>query len=308
MPTVLQLASLRPEIQAELDARYTVHTASKLPEGWLDAHGGEIDGIVTGGHNGLSTALLTGLPNLKIVAINGVGYDKVDLDAAKGRGVRVTNTPDVLTDDVADLAVGLTIMLLRRLHHAHGHVTAGQWPTRDMPLARKVSGKRFGILGMGRIGQAVGRRLAAFDGKISYTDVAEKPVPYTFVSDLVTLAKGSDVLVVCAAASGSTKGLVNQAVLEALGPEGSLVNIARGSIVDEPALVHALKNGTLGGAALDVFVDEPNAPPELFGMDNVVVTPHIASATHETRAAMGSLMLANLDAFFAGKDLLTPVV
>jgi lactate dehydrogenase-like 2-hydroxyacid dehydrogenase len=158
MPTVLQLASLRPEIQAELDARYTVHTASKLPEGWLDAHGGEIDGVVTGGHNGIPTALLTGLPNLKIVAINGVGYDKVDLDAAKSRGVRITNTPDVLTDDVADLAVGLTIMLLRRLHHAHGHVTAGQWPSREMPLARKVSGKRFGILGMGRIGQAVGRR------------------------------------------------------------------------------------------------------------------------------------------------------
>jgi lactate dehydrogenase-like 2-hydroxyacid dehydrogenase len=176
MPTVLQLASLRPEIQAELDARYTVHTASKLPEGWLDAHGGEIDGVVTGGHNGIPTALLTGLPNLKIVAINGVGYDKVDLDAAKSRGVRITNTPDVLTDDVADLAVGLTIMLLRRLHHAHGHVTAGQWPSREMPLARKVSGKRFGILGMGRIGQAVGRRLAAFDGKISYTDTAASGV------------------------------------------------------------------------------------------------------------------------------------
>jgi lactate dehydrogenase-like 2-hydroxyacid dehydrogenase len=308
MPTVLQLASLRPEIQAELDARYTVHTASKLPEGWLDAHGGEIDGVVTGGHNGIPTALLTGLPNLKIVAINGVGYDKVDLDAAKSRGVRITNTPDVLTDDVADLAVGLTIMLLRRLHHAHGHVTAGQWPSREMPLARKVSGKRFGILGMGRIGQAVGRRLAAFDGKISYTDTAEKPVPYSFVADLTSLAKGSDVLVVCAAASGSTKGLVNQAVLEALGPDGALVNIARGSIVDEPALVQALKDGKLGGAALDVFVDEPNVPPELFGMHNVVVTPHIASGTHETRAAMGSLMLANLDAFFAGKELPTPVV
>ncbi len=308
MPTVLQLASLRPEIQAELDARYTVHTASKLPEGWLDAHGGEIDGVVTGGHNGIPTALLTGLPNLKIVAINGVGYDKVDLDAAKSRGVRITNTPDVLTDDVADLAVGLTIMLLRRLHHAHGHVTAGQWPSREMPLAHKVSGKRFGILGMGRIGQAVGRRLAAFDGKISYTDTAEKPVPYSFVADLTSLAKGSDVLVVCAAASGSTKGLVNQAVLEALGPDGALVNIARGSIVDEPALVQALKDGKLGGAALDVFVDEPNVPPELFGMHNVVVTPHIASGTHETRAAMGSLMLANLDAFFAGKELPTPVV
>ena len=308
MPTLLLLAKMRPEIQSQLDARYTVHHLETLPQGWLDQHGGDIDAVLTGGHNGIPTALLTGLPNLKIVAINGVGYDKVDLEAAKSRGVRVTNTPDVLTDDVADLAVGLTIMLLRRLHHAHGHVSAGKWPKGEMPLARKVSGKRFGILGMGRIGQAVGRRLAAFDGKISYTDMAEKSVPYTFVPDLVQLAAGSDVLVVCAAASGSTKGLVSSAVLEALGPEGALVNIARGSIVDEPALVKVLQEGKLGGAALDVFMDEPNVPPELVGMENVVLTPHIASGTHETRAAMGALMLANLDAFFAGKELLTPVV
>ena len=308
MPTLLLIAAMRPEIQAELESRYTVHHRNKLPEGWLDEHGAEIDAVLTGGHNGIPTELLTGLPNLKIVAINGVGYDKVDLEAAKSHGIRVTNTPDVLTDDVADLAVGLTIMLLRRLHHAHGHVTAGQWPKQEMALARKVSGKRFGILGMGRIGQAVGRRLAAFDGRISYTDMAEKPVPYSFVPDLLELAKGSDVLVVCAAASGATKGLVNRAVLEAIGPDGALVNIARGSIVDETALVQVLKEGKLGGAALDVFVNEPHVPAELFAMENVVVTPHIASATHETRGAMGSLMLANLDAFFAGKELLTPVI
>ena len=308
MPTLLLLAGLRPEIQAELDARYTVHHNANLPEGWPDQHAGEIDGVVTGGHSGISTAMMTRLPNLKIVAINGVGYDKVDLDTARTRSIRVTNTPDVLTDDVADLAVGLTIMLLRRLHHAHGHVTAGQWPKAEMVLARKVSGKRFGILGMGRIGQAVGRRLAAFDGTISYTDMAEKPVPYRFVSDLVELAAGSDVLVVCAAASHATAGLVNRAVLEAIGPDGALVNIARGSIVDEPALVAALQSGKLGGAALDVFADEPHVPSELMGMENVITTPHIASATHETRGAMGALMLANLDAFFAGKELPTPVV
>ncbi len=308
MATLLLLATLRPEIQAQLDARYTVHHHAGLAPGWLAQHGGEIDAVITGGHNGIPTAMLTGLPNLKIVAINGVGYDKVDLAAARSRGVRVTNTPDVLTDDVADLAVGLTIMLLRRLHHAHSHVTAGQWPKQEMALARKVSGKRFGILGMGRIGQAVGRRLAAFDGQISYTDMAEKPVPYRFVPDLVQLAAGSDVLVVCAAASHSTAGLVNRAVLEALGPDGALVNIARGSIVDEPALVAVLQEGRLGGAALDVFVDEPNVPSALLGMDNVITTPHIASGTHETRGAMGALMLANLDAFFAGKELPTPVV
>ena len=308
MPTLLLLATMRPEIQAELDARYTVHHQAKLPEGWLDAHGSEIDAVLTGGHNGISGAIMGKLPNLKIVAINGVGYDKVDLETARSRGIRVTNTPDVLTDDVADLAVGLTIMLLRRLHHAHVHVTSGQWPKGERQLARKVSGKRFGILGMGRIGQAVGRRLAAFDGTISYTDMAAKDVPYTFVPGLLELAAGADVLVVCAAASGSTAGLVNRAVLEALGPDGALVNIARGSIVDEPALVAVLQEGKLGGAALDVFVDEPNVPAELMAMENVITTPHIASGTHETRRAMGALMLKNLDAFFAGTELPTPVV
>ncbi len=308
MPTLLLLAPMRTEIQAELDARYTVHHHAKLPDGWLDQHAGEIDAVLTGGHNGLPVSMLTGLPNLKLVAINGVGYDKVDLAVARSRGIRVSNTPDVLTDDVADLAVGLTIMLLRRLHHAHSHVTAGKWPAGEMALARKVSGKRFGILGLGRIGLAVAKRLAAFDAKISYTGKSAKPVPYTFVPDLLDLAAGSDVLVVCAAASQATNGLVSRAVLEALGPDGALVNIARGSIVDEPALVAALKHGRLGGAALDVFADEPNVPAELMAMDNVITTPHIASGTHETRSAMGALMLANLDAFFAGKELLTPVV
>ena len=248
MPTILSLATMRPEIQAQLDARYTMQSHAKIPDGWLEEHGAEVEGVVTAGHNGIATALMQMLPNLKIVVVNGVGYDKIDLAAAKSRGIRVTNTPDVLTDDVADLAVGLTITLLRRLHHAHGFVTAGKWPNGEIPLARKVSGRRYGILGMGRIGQAVGRRLAAFDGRISYTDVAEKDVPYTFVPDLVQLASGSDVLVVCAAASAATAGLVNRAVLEALGPEGALVNIARGSIVDEAALVTMLQAGKLGGA------------------------------------------------------------
>ena len=309
MPALLQLGSIRPDIQAILDSTYTVHRHATLPDDrWLAEHAAAVEAVVTGGHNGIPTTLMAGLPNLKIVAINGVGFDKIDLEAAKSRGIRVTNTPDVLTDDVADLAVGLTITLLRRLHHAHNFTAAGNWPHKDLPLARKVSGKRFGILGMGRIGQAVGRRLAGFDGVISYTDVAAKAVPYSFVPELVQLATGSDVLVVCAAASASTRAIVNRAVLDALGPEGALVNIARGSIVDEPGLVAALQEGRLGGAALDVFVDEPHVPQELLTMQNVVLTPHIASATDETRRAMGQLMLDNLAAFFAGKPLPTPVV
>ena len=192
MPTLLQLSPVRPEVQKALDARFTVHHYPELtdPEGWVAEHGGEVDAVVTGGHYGIPTTLMQALPKLKIVAINGVGFDKVDLELAKSRGVRVSNTPDVLTDDVADLAIGLTIALLRRLHHGHAHVTAGRWPSAELALARKVSGKRFGILGMGRIGQAVGRRLAAFDGKISYTDMTAKDVPYSFVPDLVALAGG----------------------------------------------------------------------------------------------------------------------
>ena len=309
MPTLLQLSPLRPDIQAQLDAHYTVHPYDVSgSETWLAAHAAEVAGVVTAGHLGITPELMAALPNLKIVAINGVGYDRVDLKAAESRGIRVTNTPDVLTDDVADLAVGLTIGLLRQLHHAHRHVTAGLWPKGDMPLARKVSGKRFGILGMGRIGQAVARRLAAFDGAISYYSRSKKDLPYSFVPDVLALAQGCDVLVICAAASASTKHMVNRAILDALGPDGAVVNIARGSIVDEAALVEALKAGTLGGAALDVFAAEPHVPAELLTMDNVLLTPHVASATNETRAAMGQLMLDNLAAFFLGKSLPSPVV
>lgn len=310
MPTLLQLSAVRPEIQEALNQRYTVHQYATLaePDAWLADHAGEIDGVVTGGHNGIPRALMQALPNLKIIAINGVGYDRIDLDVAKQRGVRVTNTPDVLTDDVADLAVGLTLSVMRRLHHAHGHVTAGRWPGAEMPLARKVSGKRFGILGLGRIGLAVAQRLAAFNGVISYTNRTRKDVPYRYEADLVALARESDVLVVCAAASAATKGVVNAEVLTALGPQGFLINIARGSIVDEPALVTALQTGTIAGAGLDVFADEPHVPQALWTLDNVVLTPHIASATHETRGAMGQLMLDNLAAYFAGHTLITPVV
>ena len=262
---------------------------------------------MTGGHLGIPNALLAGLPNLKVVGINGVGYDKVDLELARSRGVRVSNTPDVLTEDVADLAVGLTLSLLRRLPHAHAHVRAGRWPGGEMPLARKLSGKRIGIFGLGRIGRAVAKRFGGFTDHIAYTDTADQGGPFHFFPDPVSLAKEVDIFVVCAAASSSTRKVIGRAVFEALGPDGFLVNIARGSIVDEDALVAALQSGTLGGAALDVFEDEPHVPDALHGMDNVITTPHIASGTHETRRAMGELMLDNLDAFFAGKDLPTPV-
>jgi lactate dehydrogenase-like 2-hydroxyacid dehydrogenase len=222
--------------------------------------------------------------------------------------VRVANTPDVLTDDVADLAVGLTIALLRRLLQAEGHVRAGKWPSGNVPLATKVSGKRIGIFGLGRIGRAVAKRFAGFTDNIAYTDVVRHEVPFAHYPDAAALAAACDVFVICAAASASTRGVISTPVFDALGPSGFLVNVARGSIVDEPALVAALQEGRLGGAALDVFEDEPNVPGALLTLPNVVVTPHIASATNETRRAMGDLMVDNLDAFFAGKPLPTAVV
>ena len=309
MPKLLLLSPVRPSLLAALQAAYDVTVLHAEPDqaGWLAAHAGEVEGVVTAGHSGIPSSLMAALPALRIVAINGVGYDRVDLEAARARGIRVTNTPDVLTDDVADLAIGLTIALLRRLPQAHMHVRDGRWPQADLPLTRKVTGKRFGIMGMGRIGQAVARRLAAFDGTIGYTANSDKPGPYTRHMDVVGLAAASDVLVVCAAASPATRRLVGRAVFDALGPHGFLVNIARGSIVDEPELVLALQEGRLGGAALDVFEDEPNVPEALFAMENVVLTPHVASATDETRTAMGQLMMDNLAAFFAGRPLPTPV-
>jgi len=310
MPTLLQLTPIHPDAQARLNAGYQLIKAelASIDAHWLAEHAEKIDGIVTGGHLGVPSSLMTALPNLKIIGINGVGFDKIDLDLARSRGVRVVNTPDVLTDDVADLAVGLTIALLRRLPQGHAHVLAGKWASAEMPLASKVSGKRIGIVGLGRIGRAVAKRFAGFTDKIAYTDIVRHEVAYRYHPDAVSLAGASDVLVICAAASASTRRIIGAAVFDALGPSGALVNVARGSIVDEPALVAALQEGRLGGAALDVFEDEPNVPAALLTMANVVVTPHVASATHETRRAMGDLMIDNFDAFFAGKPLPTAVV
>ncbi|MDP9095824.1 MAG: 2-hydroxyacid dehydrogenase [Pseudomonadota bacterium] len=311
MPTLLQIASLHADAQQRLDRDYTVIKAElpAIDAAWLAAHGAAIDGVVTGGHLGIPNTLVAGLPQVRVIGINGVGYDRVDLDFMREKGIRVSNTPDVLTDDVADLAIGLTLSLLRRLPQAHQHVLAGKWPQGEMKLARKLSGKRVGIIGFGRIGRAVAKRLGGFTDKISYTDrVEQQDAPFTFYPDAVALAKEVDILIVCAAASASTRKLVDRAVLEAIGPTGFLVNIARGSIVDEAALVDALRDHVIAGAALDVFEDEPNVPAALREMDNVVLTPHIASGTHETRRAMGELMLDNLDAFFANRPMPTPVV
>ncbi|MDR6587592.1 2-hydroxyacid dehydrogenase [Agrobacterium tumefaciens] len=309
-PDLLQTYPLQPQIEAALQKRFRVHRWHEISDkqAFLQAEAASIKAVVTGGHIGVAPELAAGLPALEIVAINGVGFDKVDLDQARARGFRVTNTPDVLTEDVADLAVGLSVMLLRQLVRADHHVRSGEWKRGEMPLGNKASRRRYGIYGLGRIGRAIAVRLEAFNAEISYFSRQKQDVAYEYHSTAMSLARDCDVLIVAAAATPETKHAINREVLEALGPDGVLVNVARGSLVDEKALVDVLVAGGLKGAALDVFENEPHVPEALIGMRNVVLAPHIGAATHETRLEMGALVLANLDAHFAGRDLPTAVV
>jgi lactate dehydrogenase-like 2-hydroxyacid dehydrogenase len=310
-PTALQLCPLSAHLEAGLNQRFALIRWFDLDESeqpiWLAQHAGAVRAVITGGHVGCSNELINAFPSLGIVAINGVGVDKVDLQFARSRGVRVTTTPGVLTDDVADLAVGLIIGLLRDIPAADAFVRAGEWERGDRPLGRRVSGRQFGIVGLGLIGSAIAARLAAF-GPVAYTGPRRKHAPYEFHADLMALARTSDVLVLACPANASTKCLVNAAVIDALGPRGYLVNVARGSIVDEAALAAALIEGKLAGAALDVFENEPHVPDSLRESAKVVLTPHTASATVETRTRMAELVLENLDAFMAGAPLPTAAV
>jgi lactate dehydrogenase-like 2-hydroxyacid dehydrogenase len=310
-PTVLLIEPMMESIEAALDAAYEVHRLFQAPDpGALLAEvGPRVRGIATGGGSGARREIVDALPKLEIIAINGIGTDAVDLVHARERGIRVTTTPGVLTDDVADLGIALWLAASRQLSAGDRYVRAGLWGRQALPLAFKASGKRLGILGMGRIGRAIARRAEPFDTRIAYTDIyAFDDLPYAFEPTLLALASDSDVLIVAASGGAQSRGIVNAAVLDALGPHGILVNVARGTVVDEPALVAALQEGRLGGAGLDVFLDEPRVPEALWTMDNVVLQPHRASATVETRTAMGELVLANLAAQFAGQEPVTPVV
>jgi hydroxypyruvate reductase len=304
MIDVLQLVPLRPEVQKELAARYRLHGKADF-----DKVADIVRGCVTNGHSGPPPEMIDRMPKLEIIASASVGYDGIPVAYAQSKGIPVTNTPEVLNDDVADLAIGLMIMTARRLVASDSYVRTGKWPSGgEFPLAQKASRKRVGILGMGRIGKEIARRAEAMNNTVSYH--SRRPaagVPYQHYANLVELAKDSDFLVVIIPSTPETQKIVSQAVIEALGPNGILVNVARGAVVDEDALVEALKSGKLGGAGLDVFVNEPQVPPELFAMDNVVLQPHVGSATHETRRAMSQLVLDNLDAKFAGRPLLTEI-
>ncbi|GGW71268.1 2-hydroxyacid dehydrogenase [Streptomyces griseoloalbus] len=308
--TVLQVSPLLPGLERALTERYRTVRLHELPDpaAYLRDHGGEVVAAVTSARFGVGDELMDALPRLGAIVHFGVGYETTDVVRARSRGIDVSNTPDVLTDCVADLAVGGLIDSMRRLSAADRYVRAGGWTAAPFPLTSRVSGKRIGILGLGRIGRAVARRLEGFGTEVAYCSRAPVPdVPYRHLPTAEALAAACDALVVTVAGGAGTEGLVSAAVLEALGPEGHLVNVARGSVVDESALVAAVEAGRIAGAALDVFADEPNVPQALLESDRVVLLPHIASATRETREAMGDLALRNVERFMAEGVLLTPV-
>lgn len=310
-PQVLQVGTYPEWDQAPLDAAYTMHRYFDAADksAFLARVGPEVRGIATRGDLGASAAMIAACPKLEVIVVYGVGYDGVDLAACRARGIRVTNTPDVLTEDVADLGIGMMLMLSRGMQAAADWVQSGDWAAKGgFALQRKVSGKRAGVLGLGRIGAAVAKRLEGFGMEIAYSSTGTKDVPWQFIADPVALAARSDFLFVTLAATPATRHIVNADVIAALGPAGLLINVSRAANIDEAALLDALETGALGGAALDVFEGEPMLNPRFLALRNVVLQPHHASGTYETRQAMGKLMRDNLDAHFAGRPLLTPVV
>jgi hydroxypyruvate reductase len=305
-PRVLQYGRLMPTLEKQLAEAFDLHRLvdEADPKAFLAQHGGEFTGLATQGF--ADAALIAACPKLKVISSFGVGVDKIDLKAAAERGIPVGNTPDVLNDCVADLAIGLMIDAARGIGASERYLRAGSWPKGAYPLQRRMSGKKLGILGLGRIGHAIAKRALAFDMDIRYHN--RRPVADTSIAhepSLVELARWSDFLVVIVPGGASTQHLVNEEVLNALGPEGFLINVARGSVVDEAALVRALKDKRLGGAGLDVFENEPQVPAELMALDNVVLVPHIGSATIETRAAMAQRVFDNLASFFNSGKLIS---
>jgi hydroxypyruvate reductase len=308
-PDILAVDKLPAFYEDRLRAAFSFHDrVQQLDPAAFVSIAGKVRGIAARAISTVTREFIAQLPALEIISVFGVGYDGIDVPAARERGIVVTHTPDVLTDDVADLCLGLILSVSREIPAAERFLRSGGWKTGAFRLARKVSGSRLGIIGLGRIGRAVARRAEGFGMSIAYTDLSEKTdLSYRYYASLLDLAANSDFLVAAAYGGPTTHGLVNAAVLNALGPEWFLINIARGSLVDESALVEALRTHTIRGAAMDVFADEPNVPSELLTMDNVVLTPHMASGTAQTRKAMGDLAFANLEAYFAGKPVPAPI-
>ncbi len=308
-PQVLAAAPLSPFYSTALKANFEfLDRLHLIDPAAFAALAPSVQVVAGGGETKVGAELINALPALKLISIMGVGYDGVDVAAAKARGVTVTHTPNVLNDDVADTAIGLMLGAARQLPASDRYVRSGAWLNGAMPLARKMSGARLGLVGMGRIGQAIAHRALAFGMSVAYTARTAKPeLPYRFVASVKELAAQSDFLTVITPGGAGTRKLINAEVLAALGPQGFLINVARGSVVDEAALIEALQKGVIAGAGLDVFEDEPRVPQALIDLPHVVLAPHIGSATGQTRQAMADLAVANIAAHFAGQPLLTPV-
>lgn len=306
-PTVLQVGRFPARFNERLQRDYQLIRLWEQKD-FIAEHGAEVDIVVTSARYGCSAEQLAQMPNLKAICSFGVGHDSIAVEQARARGIPISTTPEVLNECVADTAIGLIIDTARQFAASDQHVRQGNWLKGQYPLTRKVSGKKLGIVGFGRIGKEIAKRAAGFDMDIRYHNRRPDPsADYGYEADLKALASWADFLVLACPGGASTHHLIDAEVLAALGAEGILVNISRGSVVDEPALVAALQAGTLGGAGLDVFEDEPRVPEALFAMPNVVLLPHVGSATEETRLAMENLVFDNLDAFIERGELITPL-
>jgi lactate dehydrogenase-like 2-hydroxyacid dehydrogenase len=304
-PGLLQIGSFPPEVQSRIDAEFERLDIDALERD--PARAGDIRAIVTRSNLEVPAALVERLPKLEIIATNGVGYDLIPLALAARRGIAVSNTPDVLNAAVAELCVGSLLSLLRQLPQADRYVREGRWAGANFPLTTSLAGKQVGIVGLGRIGKDIARRLEPFGVALAYQGRTDQNLAWRFEADLGALARDVDILIVAAPGGAETARMIDARVLEALGPRGILVNVARGSLVDEEALLAALAEKRIAGAALDVFDGEPDIDARFFGLDNVLLMPHIGSATQETRAAMAQLMLDNLRSWFRSGRVLTPV-
>ena len=310
MTGLLIIGDITSEMRDRLDGRLEVHDAHRIDDmaSFLGGKGDTVRYVLTDGNYGVPGDWMDAMPHLALISNYGVGYDAIDVDLSVSRGILVTHTPQVLNDEVATTALMLMLASYRNLLASDAYVRAGRWPEEGhMRLSRSVDNRRVWILGLGRIGLALARKLEPFHAEIAYHNRTPRDVPYRYYDDLAEMAAACEVLFVVTPGGADTRGIVNHSVLDALGPEGLLVNVSRGSVVDEPALVAALQDGSLGAAGLDVFAEEPHVPEALFTMPNVVLTPHIGSATVETRRAMGNLVVDNLLQHLADGRVISPV-
>lgn len=311
MPGLYVIGGVTARMMDKMQAHFNVHMESELPDktAFLAEHGGSIEAVATNGHDGVPADIMAACPNLKIASCYGVGYDAIDLEAARSAGILITHTPNVLNNDVANTAIMLLLATSRNLIHDDAYLRAGRWQTEgNTALAPSIEGKRVGIIGLGRIGLAIARKLGAFDCDVVYHTRNERSdVSYTYYSDLTRMAADCWAVIAIIPGGAATSKLVNTEVMNALGPEGILINVARGSVVDQDALILALGEGRLGKAGLDVFEAEPHVPKALRALANVTLTPHIASATVETRRAMGDLTVDNLIQYFETGTALSPI-